>query len=215
MSLISTPTCSHTLDNFKRLSLDILSIYAQLEILEEINFEHNIKYNIEQKSLKYYTSSELISSDLSDDVLTKFDKLSNEFNIGVVSRLNPIQASVVLLIFKALYDNCYWIFDSNTGAFLFKDLELSKSDLSNLYEKYDAHMWWIVLEKYISKTFEDEDEDEDDDDEDEDEDKDKIAETNKIYGSTYINLKLPSSKDDNQYMEIKDIIKYFCLDLVR
>jgi len=207
MSLISTPSCSHTLDNFKRLSLDILSIYAQLEILEEINSEHNIKHNIKPKSLKYYTSSESISSNFSDDVLTNFDRLSNEFNIGVVSRLNPLQASVVLLIFRALYDNCYWIFDSNTGAFLFKDLELSKSDLSNLYEKYDAHMWWIVLEKYISKTFEDED--------DEDENKDKIAETNKIYGSTYINLKLPSSKDDNQYMEIKDIIKYFCLDLVR
>ena len=196
MSLISTPSCSPTLDNFKRLSLDILSIYAQLEILEETNSE----YNIEQKSLKYYTSSESISSDFSDDVLTNFDKLSNEFNIGVISRLNPIQASVVLLIFKALYDNCYWIFDSNTGAFLFKDLELSKSDLSNLYEKYDAHLWWIVLEKYISETFED--------DEYADTDAD-AAETNKIYGSTYINLKLPSSNDDNQYMEIKEIIKSF------
>ena len=198
MSLISTPSCSHTLDNFKRLSLDILSIYAQLEILEETNSEHNIKHNIEQKSLKYYTSSESISSDFSDDVLTNFDKLSNEFNIGVISRLNPIQASVVLLIFKALYDNCYCIFDSNAGAFLFKDLELSKSDLYNLYEKYDAHLWWIVLEKYISETFDDE----------EDVDAD-AAETNKIYGSTYINLKLPSSKDQNQYMEIKEIIKYF------
>jgi hypothetical protein len=206
MSLISTPSCSHTLDNFKRLSLDILSIYAQLEILEEINSEHNIKHNIEQKSLKYYTSSESISSEFSDNVLTNFDKLSNEFNIGVVSRLNPIQASVVLLIFRALYDNCYWIFDSNTGAFLFKDLELSKSDLSNLYEKYDAHLWWIVLEKYILETFEDDEADEADE-----ADEDKIAEiakTNNIYGSTYINLRLPS-KDDNQYMEIKEIIKHF------
>ena len=194
MSLISTPSCSHTLDNFKRLSLDILSIYAQLEILEETNSEHNI----EQKSLKYYTSSESISSDFSDDVLTNFDKLSNEFNIGVISRLNPIQASVVLSIFKALYDNCYCIFDSNAGAFLFKDLELSKSDLYNLYEKYDAHLWWIVLEKYISETFDDEDAG-----------IAEIAETNKTYGSTHINLKLPSSNDDNQYMEIKEIIKYF------
>jgi hypothetical protein len=199
MSLISTPTCSHTLDNFKRLSLDILSIYAQLEILEETNSEHNIK----PKSLKYYTSSESISSDFSDDVLTNFDKLSNEFNIGVISRLNPIQASVVLLIFRALYDNCYWIFDSNTGAFLFKDLELSKSDLSNLYEKYDSHLWWIVLEKYISETFDDEDDEDDEADEADD------VTDNKIYGSTYINLRLPSSKDDNQYMEIKEIIKYF------
>ena len=199
MSLISTPSCSHTLDNFKRLSLDILSIYAQLEILEETNSEHNI----EQKSLKYYTSSESISSDFSDDVLTNFDKLSNEFNIGVISRLNPIQASVVLSIFKALYDNCYCIFDSNAGAFIFKDLELSKSDLYNLYEKYDAHLWWIVLEKYILETFDD------DDYEDDDKDVDEEITDNKTYGSTHINLKLPSSNDHNQYMTIDEIIKSF------
>jgi len=182
MSLISTPSCSQTLDKFRMLSINILKKYASIEDSDEYS----------NNNLYYYTDSD--ESFFSDNVISKFENLSNEFNIGVVSRLNHVEASVVVSVFKALFDNNYWIYDKNTGSFLFKDLELSKSDLSNLYVQYDVDTWIRIFEKYISEQFDE---------------ISVIDDNTSIFGSTYISSILPSKNDDHQYMSIHEIIKLY------
>jgi len=181
MSLINTPSCSQTHDKFRMLSINILKRYSSIE-----DSDYNNK-------MYYYTDSADLADSV-DDILTKFDKLSNEFNIGVVSRLNHVQASVVLLLFKALFDNNYWIYDKNAGSFLFEDLELSESNLSNLYVEYDVNMWSDVLERYISKQFDE---------------INVIDDNTSIFGLTYISGCSPSKKDDHQYMSINNIINKY------
>jgi hypothetical protein len=190
MSLINTPTCSKNFDKLKDLSIKILQIYADLD--KSDSYTNNKK--------QYYTNADIdltTDNDQLIDNLTEFEKLSDKFDIGVVSRLNHIQASIVVHIFKMLFDNNFWIYEQNIGSFLFVDLELSESDLSKLYEEYDTNTWINTLERYLLDQYED---------------IEFIDEDTSIFGPIYISSKLPSKKDNHQYMSIDGIIKQFILN---
>lgn len=182
MSLINTPPCSETQDNLsvdlKKLSIDILKKYAS----KEKNCHNPAQYysSLENECLEQISKENECSKQIS-----KFDKLSNEFKIGVKSRLNHIQASVVLAIFKSLYENCFWFFNKQTGSFIFADLELTESDLSNLYEKYDADTWIKYLEQYITELFDE---------------IEMLDDEMSVFGSTYISKELPSLNAYNKYI---------------
>jgi hypothetical protein len=169
MSLV-TSTCT------KQILIQMLSHYESVNAnLPLIN------------SIKYYTHSET-----DEDNMTKFDYLSNNNLIGIVCRLNPIQASVVLRIFQALYDNNYWFFERENLAFC---MNLPKSELPNLTNSIQEFVQ--ILERYFKSEF----------------DGEKNVEN--IYGSTYISSGLPTlpitvkSIPTQQYLTLEELIKKF------
>ena len=168
----------------KELVIAILQWYDQLE--------HSDIYQNEKPL--YFTSSEF-----DEDNLTKFDILSNNFQIGLISKLNHIKSAVVLQLFKSLFDNNFMIFDSTSGEFLFYDQNLTKSDLNDMYDLNKTDKWIQVLEKYIDSTY---------DEIDELEGLDGVS--YKSYGPVSIFENINNKiNNQNQYLTIGQIIKKF------
>jgi hypothetical protein len=173
MSLVTIQ--SDSVKCIKQNLIQILSYYALVDT------------DLAQKnSIKYYTHSE---SD--EDNITKFDHLSNNNLIGIVCRLNPIQATIILRIFQALYDNNYWFFERENLAFC---MDLPKSEITNII---DSIQFTQILEQHFELEF----------------DEDNNVEN--IYGSTYISSNLPEpsilygSYNNQQYLTIEELIKKF------
>ena len=98
--------------------------------------------------IKYYQSKESDSNSVSeykyytiesfDDVLTPFETLSNARNLGIYTKLPIKEATIILLLFSALYDNNYWLFFYNQSSNLLeldqyiKDLELYIDSLDEI-----------------------------------------------------------------------------------
>ena len=83
----------------------LLSFYQEKE--DDTDYRHE----------KYYTHSSF------DDILTNFETLSNNNVIGIKTRLNHLDATIILFLFEKLYDNNY----------SYDDLE-DLIDENNIYE---------------------------------------------------------------------------------
>ena len=95
--MASNLNTTQTNQSCKNLVIDIIKYYQSKE-LDSVS------------EYKYYTIESY------DDVLLPFEKLSNDRNLGIYTKLPIKEATIILLLFSALYDNNYWILFYNKSS---------------------------------------------------------------------------------------------------
>jgi hypothetical protein len=175
-------------NNIQSLILNMLNFYVQKE-------------NNLQTEYMYYTHSEY------DTSLTEFEGLSNDKRIGIYTNLNKIDATIILQLFQSLYDNNYFLFETENCEVLLSESNICSTDIINLYINFDLNIWIKYLTIYYTTLF---GESESDSDIDVETNSD-IEELECTYGSTNISNIIPNHFDN---FPVKKNKKYYKLEQI-